>query len=97
MTATLYSRSVFLRGGGSRSCQPAASISSAPAEGADDGDVGRSDLARQRLAAGRHDGVGRLVAVDTAVVRRVADRGADVAAGLESRQAGGERRGRAAG
>ena len=111
MTATLYSRSCFRRGAGRRSCQPAPSISSAPAiaesaeceivgaprQGADDGDVGLRHAARQRLAARRHDAVGRLVAEDAAVVRGVPDRRADVAPRLDARQAGGERRGRAAG
>ena len=63
----------------------------------DHGDVRLAQVRRQGLALRRADAEGRLVAEDAAVVGRVADRGADVAAGLEPGQAGGERRCRAAG
>ena len=56
----------------------------------------RGLLPGQRLAGARHDAPGRLVAVDAAEVRRVADRRADVAARLERGQPGRQRRGRAA-
>ncbi len=49
------------------------------------------------MAARRADAPGRLVPVDAAVVRGIADRGADVAAELEAREPRRERRRRAAG
>ena len=53
--------------------------------------------AGQLLALKRHDSHSRLVAEDAAIVRRVADRGADVAADLQARHAGRQGRRRAAG
>ena len=110
ITATRNSRSVFRRGAGRSSRQPAPSISSAPA--ITESPIARSsalrpigpitemspcgDPARQGLAARRHDPEGRLVAVDAAVVRGIADGRADVAARLEAGQARGERGRRAA-
>src|SRR5438477_408276 len=54
-------------------------------------------LPGQRLARARHDAPRRLVAVDAAEVRRVADGRADVAARLQRGEPGRERRRRAAG
>ena len=54
-------------------------------------------VARQHLTAARDDLPGRLVAEDPAVVRRVADGGADVGAGVQPRQPHRERRRRPAG
>ena len=68
-----------------------------PGQGADDSDVGGGKVSRQRLAAVRDDLPGRLVAEDPAVVRRVADRGADIRAGVQPCQPRGERRPRSAG
>ena len=62
----------------------------APAERPDHGDVRLGHTPRQRLAAWRHDAPGRLVTEDAAVVRGVADGGADIAARLEAGEACGQ-------
>ena len=67
------------------------------ARGPTDRDVGGRMVSRQRLAAARDDLPGRLVAEDAAVVRRIADRGADVRPGVEPRQPRGQRRRRSTG
>ena len=68
-----------------------------PGQGADDRDVGGRMVARQRLAAARDDLLGRLVAEDSAIVRRVADRSADIRAGVQPGQPRGGRHPRPAG
>ena len=58
---------------------------------ANHGDVGRGHDAGRSMAARRDQTPARFVAVDAAVVCRVAQRAGDVAAGAEGRQSGGER------
>ena len=59
---------------------------------ADHGYVGRRHDAGRRMAARRDQPPGRFVAIDAAVMRRVAQRAGDVAAGAEGRQPRGKRR-----
>ena len=66
------------------------------ASGPGDRDVARLNHAGQQMAAIGHHAIGGLMAVDTAVMRRIADRGTDVGADFERRHAGGERHGGAA-
>ena len=64
----------------------------------DDGEVHGAQRARWRgdVPAGRDDAEAGLVPVDAAVVRRVADRAANVAAEFQRRLAGGQRSSRTA-
>src|SRR5262249_39164939 len=62
----------------------------AAGERSDHGDVRRRDSAPQSLTAWRSDPVSRLMAEDSTVMRRVADRSPNIAAELEPGQPGGE-------
>src|SRR5690606_20360028 len=63
----------------------------------DDGDVRPGELSRETVPARRTDSPRRLVAVDTAVVGRIPDGRADVAADVQCAQARRDGGGRAAG
>ena len=54
-------------------------------------DVGFGDCSRQGLALGRDNAVSRLVAINAAVMCRIADRRADIAASFKAGQPGGKR------
>ena len=70
-------------------------IFGAACERSADQNIERHMRARNPMAVLRHDTEARFVTVDAAVVRRIADRRADVAAQFERAHAGGERGGRA--
>jgi hypothetical protein len=72
-------------------------VESGAGERADRADVARRIHPGQRVPGARGDVEARLVPIDAAVMGRVADRGADVAADLEPGEPGGERRRAAAG